>query len=119
LGDDVVLIVACPAHPTNVVQAFDFVFCGAMKRLSAAPEGEFTDDCVSDEITRVVRACQQTVTLTTVRGSFPKAGLVPDISVRVLSLTTEEDKIRENTGFGDVGDGDIEIEHMSRSRQAH
>jgi hypothetical protein len=34
--------------------------------------------------------------------------------MRPLRLTIEEDKIRENKGFREVWDGDIEIEEMSR-----
>jgi hypothetical protein len=99
MGDNDVLILAFPAHTTNIVHALDFVFCGAVKTLMAAAEGELRDNSVSDEITRLVRACRQTAMSIMVRGAFPKAGLVPDTSVRSLRLTTEDDKISEHKGF--------------------
>jgi hypothetical protein len=119
LGDHDVLDVACPADSVNIFQAFDLVFCGAVKKFMATAQDEFGDDSVSVEITPFVRVYQQMATSITVRGSFPTAELVPDTSVRPLRLTIEEDKIRENKGFRDLWDRDTEIEEISRRRQAH
>jgi hypothetical protein len=49
------MVVAFPAHPTNTFQALDFVFCGALNKLMATPQGEFGDDSVRDAITKLVR----------------------------------------------------------------
>jgi hypothetical protein len=111
------MVVAVPAHASTIVQAFDFVFCGALNKLMATAQGEFEDDSFTDEIIIIVRAEQHTATSITVRGSFPPAELVPYRSVRPLRLTIEEDTIRENKGFRKVSDGEIEIEEMSRKWQ--
>jgi hypothetical protein len=113
------MVVAFPVHTTNIFQALDLVFCGALNKLITRAQGEFRDDSLSDVSAELIRREQQTSTSITVRGSFPTAELVPDTSVRPLRLTIEEDKIRENKGFREISPGDIEIEEISRRRQAH
>jgi hypothetical protein len=107
------MVVASPAHTTNIFQALDLVFCGGLNKLMPRAQGEFGDDSVSDVITKLVRAWGQTATSMTVRGSFPTVELVPDTSVWPLRLTIEKDKIGESKEFREVSDGDMVIEEMS------
>jgi hypothetical protein len=120
LRDTDVMVVTFPAHRTTIVQALDLVFCGALNKLIATAQGEGGEDSATDVIiTKFIRGWQQTVTSIPVRGSCPPAELVPDTSVRRFTLTIEEDKMRENKGFREVVDSYIQIEEMSRRREAH
>jgi hypothetical protein len=119
LGENGVLAVAFPAHTTNLFQGLDFVLFDALKKLKATAEGEFGDDSVCDQISRLVQAYQQTATSGTAGGSFRKAEIVPDTSVRPFKLAFEEERIRGNEGFREIGDRDVRIEELSRKRQAH
>jgi tRNA(Ser,Leu) C12 N-acetylase TAN1 len=76
LGDIRALSVAFQAHTTNIFQALDLVFFGALKKLKAIAQGEFDDDSVNDQITKLVQAHEQTATSMTIRASFREARLV-------------------------------------------
>jgi hypothetical protein len=119
LGGNGILVVAFPAHTTNIFQALDLVFFGALKKRKAGAGGEFGDGSVEDQITKLVRAYEQTATSATIRGSFRKAGMVPDTSERPFKLVFDEARVRENEGFKEIWDRDIKIEELSRRRQAH
>jgi hypothetical protein len=67
-------------------QALDLVCFGVLKKLKASAVGEFNDDSVNAQITKLMRAYQQTATSPTIRGSFRKAGLEHDITTRPFKL---------------------------------
>jgi hypothetical protein len=109
--------VAFPAHATNIFEPFDLVFFGVLKKLQASAEGDFGDESVNDEITKLIQAYQQTATSKTIRGSFRRAGLAPDTSTHPFRLTFHEGVLRENPGFREIWDRDIKTEEISRRRQ--
>jgi hypothetical protein len=118
LGANRVLAVAFPAHTTNIFQPLDLAFFGALKHLKASSKGEFCDGSVNDQITKLVQAYEQTATSGTIRGSFRKAGLIPNSSVRPFRLEFNEETLRHNPGFKVTWDRNIKIEQMSRRRQS-
>jgi hypothetical protein len=71
-----VLAMAFPAHTTNILQALDLVFFGALKKLKATVQGQFNDDSVHDQITTLVEASEQKATSRTIGASFCKAGML-------------------------------------------
>jgi hypothetical protein len=119
LGQNNVLVVAFPAHTTNIFQALDLVFFGALKKLKASAEGEFGDSSVEDQIAKLIQADEQTATSATIRRSFREAGMVPDTSERSVKLVFDEVRVRENDSFREIWDRDIKSEELSRMRQAH
>jgi hypothetical protein len=109
-GGNYVLSVAFPAHTTNIFQALDFVFFGALKKLKMAAGGEFDDDSVSIEISKLVQAYEKTATSITIPSSFRWAGMVLDTSGRSFRFTVNEESLRENPGFKRIWDRGIKIE---------
>jgi tRNA(Ser,Leu) C12 N-acetylase TAN1 len=67
LGENHVLAVAFPAQTTNIFQALDLVLLGALKKLKMTADGEFDDDSVNNQITKLVQAYEQTATSITIR----------------------------------------------------
>jgi hypothetical protein len=119
LGENRILAVVFPAHTTNILQALDLVFFGAMKKLKATASGEFGDNSSDDQILKLVHAYEQTATSMTIRSSFKKAGLYPDIGTRPFTVRFDEDKLRSNPGFRELWERNISIEELSRRRQLH
>jgi hypothetical protein len=64
-----------PPHMATVFQALDLVFCGALKKLKASIVGDFGEDSVDDQSTKLVQAYKQMATSLTIHESFRKAGL--------------------------------------------
>jgi hypothetical protein len=48
LGENKILAAVFSAHTTNIFQALDLVFFGAMKKLKATAPGEFGDDSMDE-----------------------------------------------------------------------
>jgi hypothetical protein len=57
-----------PAHTTTLFQALDLVFFGMRKELKALAIGEFDEDSVNAQISKLIQAYEQTVTSSTTRG---------------------------------------------------
>jgi hypothetical protein len=87
LGENCVLAVAFPAHTTNIFQALDLVFFGALKKLKMAAGGEFDDDSVKNQITKLVQGYEQTATSITIRSPFRRAAMIPDTSQQPFRLS--------------------------------
>jgi hypothetical protein len=75
LGENKIMAVVFPAHTTNMFQPLDLVFFGALKKLRETATGEFDDDSMNDQITKLIHAYEQTATSMTIRGSFRRAGM--------------------------------------------
>jgi hypothetical protein len=83
------------------------VFFDVLKKPEPTAQGEFEDDSVNDQITKLVRASEQTAISDTLRASFRKAGIVPDTSSHRVRLRFDEGRLRENEGFREIWDWDI------------
>jgi hypothetical protein len=68
LGENKILAVVFPTHTTNIFQALDLVFFGAMKKLKATVLGEFGEDSMDDQILKLLQAYEQTATSMMIRG---------------------------------------------------
>jgi hypothetical protein len=96
LGENKMLAGVFPAHTTNVVQALDLVFLGAMKKLKATVPGEFGEDSMDEQIPKLLQAYEQTATSMGIRGSFRKAGIYPIVESGALKVNFEEEKLHNN-----------------------
>jgi hypothetical protein len=98
-GDNRLLAVGFRAHTTHFFQAIDLVFFCMLKKLKAGAQSKVDVNPANDQLTKPIQACEQMATSTTIPASFPKAGLVPDTSVRPFRLRFNEEEVRENAGF--------------------
>jgi hypothetical protein len=86
-------------HTTNLFQALDFVFFGNLQHLKATAAREFGDDSVNEQIMKMTQPDEQTATSGTVRGSFRKARMIPDTTIRPFKILIDEEIMRQNPGF--------------------
>jgi hypothetical protein len=117
LGENNIIAITFPAHTTNLFQALDLVFFGALKKLKPSARGEIGDESVEGAITKLLQAYEQTATSATIRGSFRKAGLEANVTTRPFRIRVSEQKLRENPGFQELWARDIQVEELSRRRQ--
>jgi hypothetical protein len=99
LGENKILAVVFPAHTTNIFQAIDLVFFGAIKKLKATVPGEFGEDSMGEQILKLLQAYEQIVTSMTIRSSFQKAGIYPIVESGALRVNFDEKKLRNKAGF--------------------
>jgi hypothetical protein len=99
-------------------QALDLVFFGVLKKLKASATGEFDDDSVSAQITKLIQAYEQTATSSTIRGSFRKAEFEHDTATRPFKLRVVEERLRGNRGFHEMWARDVSVESLSARRRA-
>jgi hypothetical protein len=118
LDENNILAISFPAHTTNLFQALDLFFFGVLKRLKASAVGEFDEESVNAQITKLIQAYEQTATASTIRGSFRKAELEHDITTRPFKLQVIEESLRANPGFQEISGRDLSIESLSRRRRA-
>jgi hypothetical protein len=102
LGENGIIAITFPAHTTNLFQALDVVFFGVPKKLEASGTGEFDDDSVKGQVTKLIQAYEQTATSSTMRGSFRKAGFEHDTATRAFKLRVAQERLRENPGFQEM-----------------
>jgi hypothetical protein len=114
-----ILVITFPAHTTKLFQALDFVFFGALKTLKATAEGEFDDDSVNAQIAKLIQADEQIATSGTIHGSFQKAGMDREVTVRPFGIRVVEETLRENPGFPEVWDRNVCLEDGTRRGQVH
>jgi tRNA(Ser,Leu) C12 N-acetylase TAN1 len=96
------MAITFPARTTNLFQALDLVFFGALKKLKASATGEFDDDSVRAQVSKLIQAYEQTATSSTIRGSFRRAELEHDTTRRSFRLEVAEETLRENPGFQEI-----------------
>jgi hypothetical protein len=70
LAQSHILEITFPVHTTNLFQAPDLVFFGMLKKLKVSATGEFDEDSVNAQISKLIQAYEQTVTSSTIRGCF-------------------------------------------------
>jgi hypothetical protein len=117
LDQNKIIALTFPAHTTNLFQALDLVFFGTLKHLKATAAGEFDDGSVNEQITKMIQAYEQTATSGTIRGSFPRAGMISDITTRPFKIRVDEDAMRQSPGFRAVWERNVSIDDLSRRRQ--
>jgi hypothetical protein len=74
-GENHMMAITFPVYTTNLFQAFDLVSFGVLKKLKVSATGEFDDDSVNVQISKLIQADEQTATLSTIRRSFRKTRL--------------------------------------------
>jgi hypothetical protein len=102
---------------TTTCQALDLLFIGALTTLKAIAQGEFDDDSANNQITNIPQAYKQTTTSIPIHASFGKPGLVSNTSSRPFGLRFIEEEVRENAGFKQIWDRNINIRELSRMQQ--
>jgi hypothetical protein len=117
LGEKNIVAVTFPAHTTNLFQALDLVFFGALTKLKPTAVGEFDDGSVNAQITQLLQAYEQAATSATIMGSFRKAGMDLDVTALPFRIRIVEQTQRENPGFKEVWDRNISLDDLSRRRQ--
>jgi hypothetical protein len=75
LGENHIMAITFPAHTMNLFQALDRVFFEVLKKLKASATGEFDDDSVNAQISKLIQAYESTAMSSTTRRSFRKAEL--------------------------------------------
>jgi hypothetical protein len=121
LGQNKILIVVFPAHTTNIFQALDLTFFAVLKKLKQTATGEFEDDSINEQITKLVQAYEQTQTATsmTIRGALRRAGMYPDIGTKPFRMRFDEEQLKDCPGFIEIWNHNISIEDLSRRRRLH
>jgi hypothetical protein len=117
LGENKVIALTFPAHTTNLFQAPDLVFFGSLRHLKATAAGEFGDNSVNEQITKMIQAPEQTATSGTIKGSFRRAGMIPDTTTRPLKIRIDEEIMRQSPGFLAIWERNVSIDDLSRRRQ--
>jgi hypothetical protein len=88
-----------------------------MKKLKATVPGEFGEDSMDEQILKLLQAYEQTATSMTIRGSFGKAGIYLIVESGALNVNFDEEKLRNNAGFKELGERNISIGELSRRRR--
>jgi hypothetical protein len=117
LGGNNVIALTFPAHTTNLFQALDLVFFGALKHLKATATNEFHDDGVNNQITKIVQAYEQTARSSTIRRSFRRAGMGMDVTARPFKIHVDEEAVRTAPCVQSVWERDVSLGDLSRRRQ--
>jgi hypothetical protein len=96
LGENRIIAFVFPAHTTNLFQALDLVFFGAIRKnrdlLANKPEVALVDG----QSWKIIQACEQTATSFTIRLCFRKAGLLPNTQTRPFEFESNEQAVRQN-----------------------
>jgi hypothetical protein len=117
LDESKISTVVFPARTTNILQVLDLVLFGTLKKLKATPPRESDESSMQDRIPRLLQTSEQTGTSMTIRESFQKAGLYPDLGSRPFKVRFDEEKLRENVGFKKLWKRNISIEGLSLRRR--
>jgi hypothetical protein len=108
-----IIAITFPAHTMNLFQALDLVLLSVLQKLKATAIGEFDDDSVSPQVTKLVQAYEQTATSSTIKGSFQKAGMDLDVTTQPFRIRIVGQTLRENPGFREVWDRSVPFEDLS------
>jgi hypothetical protein len=119
LGENRIMAIVFPAHTTHLFQGLDLVLFGALKTVKKTTHGDFGEDSVREQITKLLQAYEQVSTSFTIRGSFRKAGFVPDVRSKPIRINFNEEILRENPGFSEIWNLNVSVDQLSRRRQSH
>jgi hypothetical protein len=115
LGQNRVMAIVFAAHTTNIFQALDLAFFGVLKKLKQTTAGEFDDNSINDQITKLVHAYEQTATSIMIRCFFRKVGPSPDVGSRPCKLRFDEERLRTNPECKEIWERTIKIEELRRT----
>jgi hypothetical protein len=107
------------AHTTHLFQALDLVLFDALKTIKKTTHGDFGDDSVRDQVTKLLQAYEQVSTSFTIHGAFRKAGFFPDFRSKPIRLVFNKGIFRENPGFSEILNWNIPVDQLSKRRQSH
>lgn len=82
LGQKNILAAVFPAHTTNIFQALDLIFSTALKKLKQNATGDFDDNSINNQITKLVQAYEQIAISMTIPSSFRRTELYPEIRIQ-------------------------------------
>jgi transposase len=116
LGDHNILAIIFPAHTSNLFQALDLSFFGALKHIKITIEGDFQDDSLRDVITKLLKSYEKTGTSFTVRASFIRAGFRFNIENNPYTLEFDEEAVKRNPGFQEIWEKNYTVEDLTRRR---
>jgi hypothetical protein len=114
LRENKIMTVVFPTHTTNIFQAMDLVFFDALKKLKETAIEEFDDDSMNDQITELIQAYEQIATSITIRRSFKRADMYPNMVFRPFKLRIDEEMLKNILRFKEIWDRNIMIEKLSR-----
>jgi hypothetical protein len=117
LGEHKIIALVFPAHTTNLFQALDLVFFGAMKHTKESLMNEEDEPPIDGQLWKLLRAYEQTATSFTIRSCFRKAGLSPNTQTWPYKLQFNEEMLRQNDGFRELWDRNITIEEGTRHQR--
>jgi hypothetical protein len=81
--------------------------------------GEFDDSWVSEQITKLVYAYEQTATSMNIRASFRRAEIYPNIVCRPYKIRFDQQQLRNSSGFKEFWERNLSIANLSRQRRLH
>jgi hypothetical protein len=116
LREENIAAIIFPSHTTNLFQALDLCLFGVFKRRKDTTGGEFGDGSLKDQITKVLKAYEETATSFTIRGSFRRAGFKYIVTTKPYTLDFDESIVRENPGFKEIWDRNYSVEILRRRR---
>jgi hypothetical protein len=90
---------------------------GSLEHLKATTAGEFGDDSVNEQVTKMIQSYEQTATSGTIRESFHKAGMISDTTTKPFKIRIDDRTMRQSPGFQAGWEQNISIDDLSRRRQ--
>lgn len=117
MGENNIIVLTFPSHTTNLFQALDLSFFGALKTNKQSSLGDFGEDSINEQITKLIHSYQKTATCFTIRGTFRRVGLEPYETNWPFKLRFVEERVRENPGFKSLWDLDVSVEDLTKRRR--
>jgi hypothetical protein len=96
------MAIVFPTHTTHLFQALDLILFGTLKTIKKIMHGDFGDDSVRDQATKLLQAYEHVSTSFAIRGAFRKAEFFPDVRSKPIRLVFNEGILRENPGFSEI-----------------
>jgi hypothetical protein len=84
-----------------------------LKKLKETATGKFDDDSMNDQITKTIQVYEQTATSMTIRRSFKRVDIYPDMVSRPFKLRIDEEVLKNSPEFKEIWDHNITIERLS------
>jgi hypothetical protein len=114
LGGKKVIAITFPAHISNPLQPWDFVFFGALAKCGAPAFDEFDDDPVNAEIKKFVQAYEQTGTSSVIRTSVKKERMDLEVTTKPFKIRIVERTMRESPDSNKVWHENVSFDDLSR-----
>jgi hypothetical protein len=117
LGENAVIALTSAAHTRNIFLALDLVFFLALKHSKTTLIGEFNDDSVNEQITRLVQASEQIPTIATIRRPFRRAGLWLDVTAQPFKIQVHDEAMNQTPDVKAACEPNVSVEELSRRGQ--